>query len=180
MANTPIMTVCLACGEETLRERKIPYTLDVVYEGKNHPITIPRLTAEVCASCGEVFLDNRADHEINRALRNHLQLLQPEEIVARRKKLKLSQQQLADMLQIAGETLCRWERDRVIQSRAHDLLLRLFFEQPSRFMPGSNTRAFSYSWENEISWHQAESSFTDQESAQTSYGDEFNGYSLAA
>ena len=40
----------------------------------------------------------------------------------------MSQQELAEQLGVAKETISRWETGAMIQSRAMDNLLRLFFE----------------------------------------------------
>ncbi len=56
----------------------------------------------------------------------------------------MSQQELAEQLGVAKETICRWETGAMIQSRAMDNLLRLFFESEEvrrllgrRFAPDS-------------------------------------------
>jgi transcriptional regulator with XRE-family HTH domain len=44
--------------------------------------------------------------------------------------LGLTQKELAERLQIAEATLCRWETGRQIQQRLSDLALRLYFDLP--------------------------------------------------
>jgi DNA-binding XRE family transcriptional regulator len=45
-----------------------------------------------------------------------------------RANLELSQQEMAEQVGVATETISRWEAGGLIQSRAMDNLLRLFFE----------------------------------------------------
>jgi transcriptional regulator with XRE-family HTH domain len=55
-------------------------------------------------------------------------LLTPQEMQERRARLGMNQQELAEQLGVAKETISRWETGAMIQSRAMDNLLRLFFE----------------------------------------------------
>jgi DNA-binding transcriptional regulator YiaG len=57
-------------------------------------------------------------------------LLQPLEIQERRLGLNLNQQELAEQLGVATDSISRWEIGEAIQSRAMDNLLRVYFESP--------------------------------------------------
>jgi transcriptional regulator with XRE-family HTH domain len=90
-----------------------------------YTINVPNYISENCTNCGETFVDNRADAQTNRALRGHLGLLHPEELKRKRKSIPLTQAQLSELTCISAETLSRIENDHIIQSRAHDKLLRV-------------------------------------------------------
>src|SRR5262249_38110213 len=70
------------------------------------------------------------DEKINEALRSHLRLLTPAQIRKGIEQLGLRQQELAERLGVAPETISRWVNGALIQSRAMDNLLRLFFALP--------------------------------------------------
>lgn len=123
-------TMCANCGKRRLAETVVQKKTGIQYEGKVHEVYVPDLVVLKCASCNTVYLDNRADKQYRRALRNLLGLLQPEEIKSNRKGLELLQEQLADDIHITAESLSRWENGHVIQSRSHDLLLRTYFTMP--------------------------------------------------
>jgi transcriptional regulator with XRE-family HTH domain len=88
---------------------------------------MPQLEIPTCASCGARVFSNDVDDEISRALRSHLRLLAPEQILAAIKELGMSQKGVAECLGIAEATLSRWVNGLLIQSRAMDNLLRAYF-----------------------------------------------------
>lgn len=131
-------SICLMCGREDLKEATIERRMTVAYEGKQHEILVKGMPVYRCESCGEVFVSDLGDRHVSRALRSALGLLQPEEIKAVRLHSlvrELSQREFAELLGVASESLCRWERGRVIQSRAHDKLIRAFAKMPLLFAP---------------------------------------------
>src|SRR5207237_4598413 len=71
-----------------------------------------------------------ANEQISAALRRTVGLLSPEEIRRRRKDLGLSQARLAELLEVAETTLCRWETGTQLQQRSLNHLLELFFTFP--------------------------------------------------
>jgi DNA-binding transcriptional regulator YiaG len=77
-----------------------------------------------------VVFDNHTGHQINRALRQQLGLLQPEQIRAGRTQLGLSQREFAARLAVAEESVSRWETGAQVQSRVVDRQIRLFFALP--------------------------------------------------
>jgi putative zinc finger/helix-turn-helix YgiT family protein len=119
---------CPACLKGEVYPATIPYTIDVKHDGTLHSIHLPALEVPKCRACGELLFGIRADDQISEALRAQLKLLGPAQIRAARKALGLKQKELAELLGTAKATICRWETGGMIQSRAMDNLLRLFFE----------------------------------------------------
>jgi putative zinc finger/helix-turn-helix YgiT family protein len=123
----PFPWPCVNCLKDEVYPETISYTAKVKHDGRLHEIHLPELTIPKCRACGELVFSNSADDQILMALRLHLRLLTPQEIKAGRKALRLKSKELAERLGIAAATISRWEKGHLIQSRAMDNLLRLFF-----------------------------------------------------
>jgi putative zinc finger/helix-turn-helix YgiT family protein len=108
----------------------MPYAVDVKHDGQSYHLEIPALKIPRCRACGELVFSNNVDDQILQALRAHLRLLTPEQIRGGRETLGLKSKELAETLGVAAETISRWERGGVIQSRAMDNFLRVFFAVP--------------------------------------------------
>jgi putative zinc finger/helix-turn-helix YgiT family protein len=119
---------CAECGKVEVRPAAIPYELEKNHDGTLHKLHFSQLHVNRCANCGEVYFSDDADREISAALRGKLNLLSPEQIRKNLAELHLTQKQAADRLGIAPETMSRWLSGAMIQSRAMDNLLRVFFE----------------------------------------------------
>jgi putative zinc finger/helix-turn-helix YgiT family protein len=126
----PFPWPCPACLEGQVRPVVIPYTANIKHDGVLHSVHLPEFEVPRCQACGELVFTNHADEQISNALRARLRLLTPEQIRAARKALGLEQKELATRLGVAKETISRWETGALIQSRAMDNLLRLFFHLP--------------------------------------------------
>jgi putative zinc finger/helix-turn-helix YgiT family protein len=104
------------------------YTTTRKHDGREYEIRIADLMIPTCRNCGAQTFSVGDDEKIIAALRAQAGLLTAEEIRQQRAELQLSQEELAELLGVARDTISRWETGTLIQSRAMDNLLRLFFE----------------------------------------------------
>jgi putative zinc finger/helix-turn-helix YgiT family protein len=118
---------CTKCKAKAVYPQATDYTVTVKHDGRPYTIRIPDLSIPTCRNCGEQTFAVGDDDRIVAGLRAQIGLLAPEEIRESRCRLGLNQQELAEQLGVAKETISRWETGALIQSRAMDNLLRLFF-----------------------------------------------------
>ena len=131
---------CHVCGQRTLRRVKRPFEYEVSHDGRP-PVTIRIPDLEVIACTNpDCHPDDPADtiiHDDDSIWRTtvetyrQLGLLTPDEIRSGRERLGFSQQELQELLGLGGNSLSRWERGRVYQSRSSDALLRIIFNVPA-------------------------------------------------
>jgi len=119
---------CVECRAKEVFPQPTDYTSTRKHDGREYTVHIPDLEIPTCRKCGERLFTVGIDDRIVAALRAQIGLLTPEVILKGRHQLEMTQQELADQLGIAKETISRWETGGMIQSRAMDNLLRLFFE----------------------------------------------------
>jgi putative zinc finger/helix-turn-helix YgiT family protein len=118
---------CIECRVKEIYPLVTDFTIEAKHDGRLYDVRIPDLTIPTCRNCGEQVFTSEQDERIRDALRSQIGLLTSQEIRARRAERGLNQQELAEALGVAKETISRWETG-AIQSRAMDNLLRLFFE----------------------------------------------------
>ena len=106
------------------------YVAKVKHDGVVYDFHLPALEAPRCQTCGETYSTNAIDEKVSDALRAHLHLLAPAQIREGIERLELNQQQLAERLGVTPETISRWVNGALIQSRAMDNLLRVYFAFP--------------------------------------------------
>jgi putative zinc finger/helix-turn-helix YgiT family protein len=121
---------CSNCGTLTVVPTVLDYTAEVKHDGVVHELHLSEIEIPRCQTCGDLTITVNVDDRVNDALRAHLQLLTPAQIRQGIEKLGLQVQQLAERLGVAGETISHWVDGSIIQSRAMDNLLRLFFALP--------------------------------------------------
>lgn len=126
----PFPWKCGRCRQREVYPIEGEYTTEIVHDGRSYTVTLPSLRRFRCRNCSEVDLDEEASKQISKAFRRQAGLLTPEEIRQNRKKLGLTQEELAERLSVAEATLSRWENGWQIQQRSLDKLMRLFFELP--------------------------------------------------
>jgi hypothetical protein len=118
---------CIKCGKVEVRPAVVAYEIEKNQDGKLYKLQIPDLQVNRCGKCGTVYLGADADVQISAALRERLGLLTPSQIRANLGELKLRQRDAAEQLGVAPETISRWLTGTMIQSRAMDNFLRVFF-----------------------------------------------------
>ena len=126
----PFPWPCPTCLTLTVIPTIIDYTARVKQDGVVHELHLPTLEVPRCQTCGELILTTAVDEQINDALRVRLRLLTPAQIRLGIERLGLKHQEFAERLGVAPETISRWVNGALIQTRAMDNLLRLFFALP--------------------------------------------------
>ncbi len=121
---------CIECGKKEVRPASVDRQVQRNHDGRLYDLTVRDLPVTRCDACGAIFFTEESDDRITAALREHLGLLTPDQIRANLDALHLSQREAAGRLGVAPETLCRWLSGAIIQSRAMDNLLRVFFACP--------------------------------------------------
>jgi putative zinc finger/helix-turn-helix YgiT family protein len=106
------------------------YKTAVKHDGRTYALEIPDLEIPQCRSCRHLVTSHAVDDEVLQALRRLIRLLTPQQIRERREALGLSGTKLAQCLGVAQETISRWETAALIQSRAMDNLMRVYFAFP--------------------------------------------------
>lgn len=120
---------CIICGGNAVivtENKKARYRDEVVDV---------RREAFRCESCEEEFATPDQARTYVRSVKNEIRkrygLLSPERIVEIRSKLKLTQAELEELLSAGSKVVVRWESGKVIQSGAHDAMLRLLEKDPA-------------------------------------------------
>lgn len=110
------------------------------YEGRTYAVDVPSLEIPRCSNCGELVFTPATGDQIANALRDKLQLLLPRHIREQRKQLRLNQKEFARLLGVAEASVSRWETNALVQSRALDNLMRVFFSVPDArtFLAGAS------------------------------------------
>ena len=126
----PLPWTCLRCRTKTVWPVREPYVAEYEHDGRAYQVRLESLDFHRCSACGWVMLTAEATRAIDARFREVAGLLTPEEISAKRKKLGLTQEQFAGLLEIDEATVSRWETGAQIQQRAMDKILRAFFDLP--------------------------------------------------
>jgi putative zinc finger/helix-turn-helix YgiT family protein len=125
------------CGRREVHAVSISYATEIKHDGRLHRLEIPDLVVPRCGACGELVFDNRADQRVAQEFRRVLGLLSAAQIRTNREKLGQSQEQLAEHLGVAAETIIRWETGALTPSPAMDPYLRVYFGSA---VPGETLR----------------------------------------
>jgi putative zinc finger/helix-turn-helix YgiT family protein len=129
-SDRPFPWHCQRCGQERIVPTRIDYPMEVNYDGRIVAFIAKGIEIPICQNCGDKRFTLEVDDQINAALCAHLGLLTPEQIREGIERLGLTQKEVAERLGIAEATLSRWVNKVVIQSRAMDNYLRMFFQFP--------------------------------------------------
>jgi putative zinc finger/helix-turn-helix YgiT family protein len=94
------------------------------YDGAELSAAVPTV---VCKACGFSYVGEEGMEAREIAIRRHLGLLLPQEIVLLRQRCEMSQRRFAEFTRIGVASLSRWESGQQMQGAAMDSYLRLLF-----------------------------------------------------
>src|SRR5262245_9590632 len=114
----PFPWTCSNCLTPTVVPTVMDYTARVKQDGVVHELHLPAIEVPRCQTCGETFSTTAVDERVSAALRSHLRLLTPAQIRKGIEEFGLKQQEFAERLGVAPETISRWVNGALIQSRA--------------------------------------------------------------
>jgi HTH-type transcriptional regulator/antitoxin MqsA len=121
---------CPLCGGGWLCEKAIEENF--IYKG--HSLTVPEYHVLECPACGEAVVDKDSTRRAEKMLRDFGRqidgLLAAADIKRIRRKLHLTQVQMATVLGGGLKGFARYENGQIIQSRAMDNLLRILDQFP--------------------------------------------------
>jgi HTH-type transcriptional regulator/antitoxin MqsA len=130
---------CPLCGGGLLCEKVIEESFNY----KGHSLAVPDYHVLECPACGEAVVDKDSARRAEKMLKDFGRridgLLTATDIKRIRRKLHLTQEQMATVLGGGLKGFARYENGQVIQSRAMDNLLRILDQFPESLdvLPGA-------------------------------------------
>lgn len=121
---------CPSCGHQPLEARRIRDEFEYGPDDERIMVVAEAVPVLVCPKCGEVLYGAEAAVVRHQAICRALGLLSPAEIKSLRERLGPDQEDFARLTGIGVATLSRWERGRLMQTRALDRYLRLLDALP--------------------------------------------------
>jgi len=115
---------CPACESQRISETYVTESFQYGAGGDAIFLTA-RVPLSQCSECGLEYTDERTEHIKHSAVCKHLNILEPEQIVAIRERYKISQHEFAAISRISRASLARWESRAVHQNASSDSLLYL-------------------------------------------------------
>src|ERR1700722_4758650 len=107
---------CFECKAKEVFPHATDYTTTVKHDGREYMVRVPDLAIPTCRKCGAQTFSIGDDDRIFAALRAQIGLQTPAAIYKGRTKLQLNQQELAEQLGVAKESISRWETGAMFQS----------------------------------------------------------------
>lgn len=124
---------CPLCGETAWVDRRGDFVFDLPPNFPVSRIVIEDAEWEECEACEEQLLRPVLQRRLEAERYRLLGLLLPEQIRAVRKRLGLTQVEMARFLSVGDKTYTRWESGRSLQSKSMDSLIRFADAHPELF-----------------------------------------------
>jgi len=121
---------CPSCGHQPLVARRIRDEFEYGPDEERITVIAEAVPVLICPACDEILYGPEAAKVRHQAICRALGLLSPAEIKTLRERLGPDQEDFARLTGIGVATLSRWERGRLIQTRALDRYLRLLDALP--------------------------------------------------
>ena len=127
---------CPSCESQSLEARRIRDEFEYGPEGERVMVVAEDVPVLVCPACGEPLYGPEAAAVRHEAICRTQGLLCPADVKAIRERFGPGQEDFARLTGIGVATLSRWERGRLLQTRAMDRYLRLLdnLPQAGRFL----------------------------------------------
>jgi len=126
--------VCPVCDKGNLKEKRGEFRTDFMDGREKRELVLQDLSWQECNKCGERILDSESAKKIEEARYGALGLLTPLELKEMRKKLRMTQGQISQLLKVGNKTYCRWENGTLMQSKSMDTLIRLAIKDRLRIL----------------------------------------------
>jgi len=129
---------CPFCGGGKLSEKVV----EEHFSYKGHSLAVPDYRILECSACGEAVVEKESARRAEKLLKDFGRqvdgLLMAADIKRIRRKLHLTQEQMATLLGGGLKGFARYENGQVVQSRAMDNLLRILDRCPESLgvLPG--------------------------------------------
>jgi putative zinc finger/helix-turn-helix YgiT family protein len=124
----PFPWMCPDCRQKTVWMVRKDYTMPSEDEGIKFDVVVRDADVPMCSRCGTCIITSDLSERITDEWRRRVGLLSPDEIRTKREALGMTQADLASAVRVPEATLIRWESGMQTQTRAMDLLLRLFLD----------------------------------------------------
>jgi putative zinc finger/helix-turn-helix YgiT family protein len=116
---------CPTCGHQPLQPQVIRDEFEYGPDEERIAIVVEAVPVLVCPHCGETLYGPEASRLRCQAICRSQGLLTSEQVKAVRERLDMSQSEFARLTGIGVATLSRWERGRLLQTKALDRYLRV-------------------------------------------------------
>jgi putative zinc finger/helix-turn-helix YgiT family protein len=123
MTNATTLQTCALCGAEAAFSTVVKHEFDYRHGKKFQTLSVDVPVVD-CSECGESYFGEGAEELKHDAVCEFLGRLSPRDIIELRKRLGMSQAELADHTGIGIASIKRWETGLVIQGAALDRQLR--------------------------------------------------------
>lgn len=124
------ITHCPRCGSGRITWPSTSIEVSFVDRSGHDRVVTARTPVARCADCGDESLPAESVWHGHAAVCRAKGLLAPDEIVDRRRRLGLTQQELADLTGLGVASIRRWEAGVGTQTVANDRALRWAFGEP--------------------------------------------------
>ncbi len=122
--------VCPVCGKEALITCSGTYHFKFPGKNSERDLSIRGVNWEHCENCEEDILSPEIENQIEKHRQREQELLYPEEITIIRKRMGLSQAEMAKLLGVGEKTYTRWEIGTSFQTKSMDNLIRIAEQNP--------------------------------------------------
>lgn len=121
---------CPLCEKGLLEEIVTDYQTSVRHDDHYKKVTLKNITVERCTYCHEIMLPKDSLEKVESEKHEISGLLTPDELKSLRKKLRLTQAGMSNLLGVGKKSYLRWENGSYRQNVSMDRYIRLIAANP--------------------------------------------------